>query len=101
MISRQREKGWTFAYIGANQDSVEVAREINIKNALNYEATPEGTNRMIDELVESMHCCFCMIDKGEKPAKDMSELFIKVDKDGNTEIGGSLAEKLEKEILKK
>ena len=101
LISRQREKGWTFAYIGANQDSVEVAREINIKNALNYEATPEGTNRMIDELVESMHYCYCMIDKGEKPAKDMSELFIKVDKDGNTEIGGSLAEKLEKEILKK
>lgn len=101
LISRQREKGWTFAYIGANQDSVEVAREINIKNALNYEATPEGTNRMIDELVESMHCCYCMIDKGEKTAKDMSDLFIKVDKDGNTEIGGSLAEKLGKEILKK
>lgn len=46
MISRQREKGWTFAYIGANQDAVEVAREIGIDNALNFDATPEGTVEM-------------------------------------------------------
>ena len=101
VISRQREKGWTFAYIGANQDSVEVAREINIKNAMNYEATPEGTDRMIGKLVDSMHLCYCVIGDKKKSAKDMSDLFIKVDKDGNTEIGGSLAENLGKEILKK
>ena len=80
---------------------MEVAREINIKNALNYEATPEGTNRMIDRLVDSMQFCYCMIGDEKKSAKDMSDLFIKVDKEGNTEIGGSLAEKLGKEILKK
>jgi uncharacterized protein YegL len=42
LVSRLREKGWTFAYIGANQDAVEVARDLNIANALNYDATPEG-----------------------------------------------------------
>lgn len=42
LISRLREKGWVFAYIGANQDAVEVARDLNIANALNYDATPEG-----------------------------------------------------------
>ena len=101
LVSRQRENGWTFAYIGANQDSMEVAREINIKNALNYEATPEGTSRMIDKLGDSMHYCYYMVGRGEKLAKDMSDLFIKVDKEGNTEIGGSIAEELGKEILKK
>ena len=42
LVSRLRAKGWVLAYIGANQDAVEVARELNIKNALNFEATPDG-----------------------------------------------------------
>ena len=46
LVSRQREKGWTFAYIGANQDAVEVARDLNISNALNFDASPEGTVMM-------------------------------------------------------
>lgn len=46
LVSQMREKGWTFAYIGANQDAVETARDLNIANALNYDATPEGTARM-------------------------------------------------------
>lgn len=46
LVGRLREKGWTFAYIGANQDSVEVAKDLNINNALNFDATPEGTLEM-------------------------------------------------------
>lgn len=46
LVSRQREKGWTFAYIGANQDSVEVARDLNISNAMNFDASPSGTVHM-------------------------------------------------------
>ena len=46
LVSRQREKGWTFAYIGANQDSIEVARDLNISNAMNFEASPSGTVHM-------------------------------------------------------
>ena len=46
LVSRMREKGWTFAYIGANQDAVETARDLNIANALNYDATPEGIVNM-------------------------------------------------------
>lgn len=42
LVSRLRGKEWVLAYIGANQDAIEVARELNIKNALNFEATPEG-----------------------------------------------------------
>lgn len=43
LVKRLRDKGWTFAYIGANQDAVEVAKDLNISNALNFDATPEGT----------------------------------------------------------
>lgn len=46
LVSRLREKGWTFAYIGANQDAVEVASDLNIDNALNFEATSSGTSDM-------------------------------------------------------
>lgn len=42
LVGRLREKGWVFAYIGANQDAIEVARDLNISNALNYDASPEG-----------------------------------------------------------
>lgn len=42
LVSRLREKGWVFAYIGANQDAIEVARDLNISNAMNYDASPEG-----------------------------------------------------------
>ncbi|NLZ51144.1 MAG: VWA domain-containing protein [Rikenellaceae bacterium] len=46
LVSKKRESGWTFAYIGANQDAVEVASEMNIYNALNFDATEEGTKAM-------------------------------------------------------
>lgn len=42
LTQRLREKGWVLAYIGANQDAVEVARDLNIRNAMNFEATPKG-----------------------------------------------------------
>ena len=42
MVTRLRDKGWTISYIGANQDAVEVARDLNITNALNFDATDEG-----------------------------------------------------------
>ena len=49
IITLLREKGWVFAYIGANQDAVEVAKEMNINNAKEYDATPEGFTKMVCE----------------------------------------------------
>ena len=46
LVERLRKKGWVFAYIGANQDAVEVARGLNISNALNYDASPTGMMEM-------------------------------------------------------
>ena len=46
LVARLREKGWAMAYIGANQDSIEVARDLNIGNALNFTATPKGLMEM-------------------------------------------------------
>ena len=49
IVSLLREKGWVFVYIGANQDAVEVAKEMNIDNAMEYDATPDGFTHMVCE----------------------------------------------------
>ena len=57
IVGLLREKGWKFVYIGANQDAVEVATELNIDNAMNYVASPEGYNQMVCE-ENAVRCCF-------------------------------------------
>lgn len=74
LVGRLREKGWTFAYIGANQDAVEVAHELDIRNALNFDATPEGTAEMGSVLREStVH--FCVRDMS--CMEDYTDFFVK------------------------
>ena len=46
MVGRLRAQGWTFVYIGANQDAVEVAKELNIENSLHFMASADGTREM-------------------------------------------------------
>ena len=46
MTERLRAKGWTFVYMGANQNAKEVALTLNIKNALTFEASATGTSDM-------------------------------------------------------
>ncbi len=46
LVSRLRGKGWALAYIGANQNAVEVAHGLNIRNAMNYDTTPDGMAEM-------------------------------------------------------
>lgn len=41
-----RQMGWTFTYIGANQDVEEVSASIGIKNSLAFQATEEETAEM-------------------------------------------------------
>ena len=53
IVKRLRAKGWTFVYIGANQDAVEVAKSMSIDNAMNFQATHEDTRRMWNDYRES------------------------------------------------
>ena len=59
MVSRLREKGWTFVYIGANQDAVEVAKGLDIHNSMNFSATEEGTRAMFDRHRRSKDVYYC------------------------------------------
>jgi len=53
IIDELKEKGWMFTYIGANQDAIKVASEMNISNALNFVQDEEGTRKMF----EQERCC--------------------------------------------
>ena len=46
MVNRLNEKGWVFAYIGANQDAMNEAYKLGIRNSMNFVADEKGTKKM-------------------------------------------------------
>lgn len=46
LIERLTAKDWVFAYIGANQDAIEIAGEMGIRNALHFDSDADGTKEM-------------------------------------------------------
>lgn len=66
MVGRLRKKGWTFVYIGANQDAVEVARGLDIQNSLNFCATVEGTYEMFRKHHRSRDIFYSKVARGQK-----------------------------------
>ena len=46
LVEELRHEGWTFAYIGANQDVEAVAGSMGIRNTLSFDADEEGMEVM-------------------------------------------------------
>ena len=63
-VGKLREKGWTFVYIGANQDAVEVAKELDIMNSLNFQADADGTKAMFEQTNANVLCFYSKIVAG-------------------------------------
>lgn len=42
LVEELKKEGWTFTYMGANQNSVEVAFNLSIRNSRNFIAVPQG-----------------------------------------------------------
>lgn len=49
LVERLRGEGWSFTYMGANQDSVEVAMSISIRNARNFDYSDVGTRASMEK----------------------------------------------------
>ena len=43
LVERLRGEGWTFTYMGANQDAAKVAEDLSIRNARNFACSAAGT----------------------------------------------------------
>lgn len=52
LVAELKAMGWTFTYIGANQDSIEVALKMNITSAMNFKAN-EASSRVMFEKMNS------------------------------------------------
>lgn len=48
-VGQLRKEGWTFTYMGANQNAVEVANDLNIRNAYNFDYSDEGISDAMDK----------------------------------------------------
>lgn len=76
MTEKLGKMGWTFAYIGANQDAMAVSRGLGISNALDFQATEEGTMEMSRTLRKSRDRWF---DRIADNAVGATEDFFKED----------------------
>lgn len=80
IVSELRQMGWTFNYIGANQDVDKVADEIGIHNTLAFDATEEGTRRMFLNLACCSERFYARREKAESSASMEEDIdFFKED----------------------
>lgn len=61
LVDELKDKGWVFAYIGANQDVEKVAATISITNTMTFQTTSHGTKRMTQRLKESREGFFARL----------------------------------------
>ena len=43
LVEQLKSEGWTFTYMGANQDSTEIAFNLSIRNSRNFDYSAHGT----------------------------------------------------------
>ena len=86
LVSRLREKGWILAYIGANQDAVEVARDLHIDNALDYCASPLGVKRMSIKFKKAGATTAALFDRevDKRVLSRFRDLFSEDNKEGDS-----------------
>jgi len=62
LVEECKAMGWTFAFIGANQDDVMEAGKIGIRNSMSFQTTEAGTREMFRNYSRDMvnYCCCSM-----------------------------------------
>ena len=79
IVKLLRDKGWVFAYIGANQEAVEVASELSINNAINFFADDSGTEEMFKRVKKGRMAMFSKLSV-MGCMKDLQDGFFSEDK---------------------
>lgn len=71
LVENLKQRGWVFTYIGANQNSEEVAFNIAINNVMNFQTTSAGTRTMFAKENRSRMKWFTRVSQGDQDlAKD-------------------------------
>ena len=77
LVDELKEKGWVFAYIGANQDVEAVAATMSITNTMSFEATIDGTIAMSKKLETARNRLFSAFKSECYSAEDANTNFFK------------------------
>ena len=75
MVTELKEKGWVFAYIGANQNVEETAKTIAVTNIMTFEASKSGTARMFKKAQMQQARFFDRIAENESDAELQEGFF--------------------------
>ncbi|WP_210487291.1 vWA domain-containing protein [Rufibacter aurantiacus] len=70
IVEEQKQKGWTFTYIGANHDVVKTASAISITNTLVFESSEQGTKAMFKKEKSSRLSWLYKLDNNEDAQQD-------------------------------
>lgn len=73
LVEKLKQKRWVFTYIGANQNSQEVAFNISINNVMNFQTTQTGTHEMFTKENKSRMKWFTKVSQG---CQNLSENFF-------------------------
>lgn len=76
LIDKFKDKGWIFAYIGANHNVEEAAATISITNIMKFEATSTGTKTMVEHLNRSRERLYNNIETPDFSAKEANNNFF-------------------------
>ncbi len=76
LVDEQKNQGWVFTYIGANQDVEKVAASISIHNSLHFHATAAGTMHMTERVTRSKYRFFDRLSDSAFDSKAENEHFF-------------------------
>lgn len=64
LVDEMKAQNWVFAYVGANQDVMEVGASISITNCMSFSCSDSGVKKMSDQLSSARTRLFDRISKG-------------------------------------
>ena len=89
IVQELRQQGWTFNYIGANQDVDQVADSIGIHNVLAFKSNEAGTKKMFSRLSSATGifydkiCCSFETEKSVNSPIEEDRNFFSADDNDN------------------
>lgn len=82
LVETLRKEGWAFTYMGANQDSMEVAMSMSIRNARNFDYSSEGTRASMRKDTTTRMNFFSRLSQMKKEAAFCAEPMSKEERLG-------------------
>lgn len=79
LVEQLKSEGWTFTYMGANQDAHEVAVSLSIHNSINFKYSNEGTVASMARDCRSRMGLYASLDNYHKSHKKKSKTNFRQD----------------------